>query len=67
MSTHIDLMLLEGQCKGTFLVDIICQIEGIILTEDTHAGYNILVTNRTPLDVGEFDYDEWIVMFISDG
>ena len=67
MSTHIDLMLLEGWWKGTFLVDIICQIEGIILTEDKHAGDNIFVTNRTPLNVGEFVYDESIVLFIRNG
>ena len=54
MSIRIDLMLHEGQWKGTFLVDFICQIEGIIMIEDKHAGDNTFVTNRTLLDVGEF-------------
>lgn len=53
--------------RELFLVDIICWIEGIIVTEDKHAGDNTFVTNRTPLDVGEFDYDESIELFISDG
>ena len=52
--------------RELFLVDFICQIEGIIVTEDKHAGVNTFVTNRTPLDVGEFVYDESIVLFISD-
>ena len=53
--------------RELFLVDFICQIEGIIMIEDKHAGDNTFVTNRTPLDVGEFVYDESIVLFISDG
>ena len=53
--------------KEPFLVDIICQIEGTILTEDKHAGDNTFVTNRTRLDVGEFVYDESIVLFIRNG
>ena len=67
MLTHIDLMLLEGQWKGTFLVDINCQIEGTILTEDKHAGDNTFDTNRTLLDVGELVYDESIVLLIRNG
>ena len=53
--------------RELFLVDFFCQIEGIIMIEDKHAGDNTFVTNRTPLDVGEFVYDESIVLFISDG
>ena len=53
--------------RELFLVDIICQMEGTILTEDKHAGDNTFVTNRTPLDVGEFVYDESIVLFIRNG
>ena len=48
-------------------MDFICQIEGIIMIEDKHAGDNIFVTNRTPLNVGEFVYDESIVLFIRNG
>ena len=67
MSIRIDLMLLEGQQKGTLFVDINCQIEGIILTEDKHAGDNTFDTNRTLLDVGELVYDESIVLLIRNG
>ena len=51
-------MLLEGIWKGNKLVEIIRKIEGNIMTEFKRNGNNTITSNRIPVYVGEFVYDE---------
>ena len=60
-------MLLEGIWKGNKLVEIIRKIEGSIMTEFKRNGDNTIASNRTPVYVGEFVYDEEKESFIRNG
>ena len=60
-------MLLEGIWKGNKLVEIIRKIEGNIMTEFKQNGNNIIASNRIPIYVGEFVYDESKESFIRNG
>ena len=60
-------MLLEGIWKGNKLVEIIRKIEGNIMTEFKQNGNNIIASNRIPIYVGEFVYDESQESFIRNG
>ena len=60
-------MLLEGMWKGNKLVEIIRKIEGSIMIEFKRNGNNTIASNRIPLFVGEFVYDEEIESFIRNG
>ena len=60
-------MLLEGIWKGNKLVEIIRKIEGSIMTEFKHNGNNTIASNRIPVYVGEFVYDEEKESFIRNG
>ena len=51
-------MLLEGIWKGNKLVEIIRKIEGSIMIEFKRNGNNTIASNRIPVFVGEFVYDE---------
>ena len=51
-------MMLEGIWKGNNLVEIIRKIEGNIMTEFKRNGDNTITSNRIPVYVGEFVYDE---------
>ena len=51
-------MLLEGIWKGNKLVEIIRKIEGTIMIEFKRNGNNTIASNRIPVFVGEFVYDE---------
>ena len=61
------VMLLEGMWKGNKLVEIIRKIEGNIMTEFKRNGNNTVVSNRIPVYVGEFVYDEEKESFIRNG
>ena len=60
-------MLLEGKWKNNKLVEIIRKIEGDIMIEFRCTGNNTMVSNRIPLYVGEFVYDELKESFIRNG
>ena len=60
-------MLLEGKWKNNKLVEIIRKIEGNIMIEFKCNGDNTIVSNRIPLYVGEFVYDELKESFIRNG
>ena len=60
-------MLLEGIWKGNKLVEILRIIEGNIMTEFKRNGNNMQVSNRIPVYVGEFVYDELNESFIRNG
>ena len=57
-------MLLEGIWKGNKLVEIIRKIEGTIMIEFKRNGNNTIASNRIPVFVGEFVYDEEKESFI---
>ena len=60
-------MLLEGIWKGNKLVEIIRKIEGAIMIEFKRKGDNTIASNRIPLYVGEFVYDESKESFLRNG
>ena len=60
-------MLLEGMWKGKKLVEIIRKIEGSIMIEFKRNGDNTIASNRIPVFVGEFVYDEEKESFIRNG
>ena len=60
-------MLLEGIWKGNKLVEIIRKIEGTIMIEFKRNGDNTIASNRIPVFVGEFVYDEEKESFIRNG
>ena len=60
-------MLLEGMWKGNKLVEIIRKIEGTIMIEFKRNGNNTIASNRIPLYVGEFVYDESKESFLRNG
>ena len=61
-------MLLEGMWKGNKLVEIIRKIEeGSIMTEFKRNGNNTVASNRIPMYVGGFLYDEEKESFIRNG
>ncbi|CBK22793.2 uncharacterized protein [Blastocystis hominis] len=60
-------MLLEGIWKENKLVEIIRKIEGAIMTEFKRNGDNTIASNRIPLYVGEFVYDESKESFLRNG
>ena len=60
-------MLLEGIWKGNKLVEIIRKIEGNIMIEFKRNGNNTTASNRIPLFVGEFVYDESKESFLRNG
>ena len=60
-------MLLEGIWKGNKLVEIIRKIEGTIMIEFKRNGNNTIASNRIPVFVGEFVYDEEKESFIRNG
>ena len=60
-------MLLEGIWKGNKLVEILRIIEGNIMTEFKRNGNNMQVSNRIPVYVGEFVYDELNESLIRNG
>ena len=61
-------MLLEGMWKGNKLMEIIRKIEeGNIMIEFKRNGNNTIVSNRIPMFVGEFVYDEEKESFIRNG
>ena len=60
-------MMLEGIWKGNKLVEIIRKIEGNIMTEFKRNGNNTKASNRIPVYVGEFAYDEEKESFIRNG
>ena len=51
-------ILLEGIWKRNKLVEIVRKIEGSIMTEFKRNGNNIIASNRIPVYVGEYIYDE---------
>ena len=59
--------MLEGMWKGNKLVEIIRKIEGTIMTEFKRNGNNTIASNRIPVFVGEFVYDEEKESFIRNG
>ena len=60
-------MLFEGVWRRNKLVEVIRKIEGNIMTEFKRNGDNTIVTNRVPVYVGEFTYDESKESFIRNG
>ena len=60
-------ILLEGIWKRNKLVEIVRKIEGSIMTEFKRNGNNIIASNRIPVYVGEFVYDEEKESFIRNG
>ena len=60
-------MMLEGVWKRNKLVEIIRKIEGSIMMEFKRNGNNTVVSNRIPVYVGEFVYDEEKESFIRNG
>ena len=60
-------MLLEGIWKGNKLVEVIRKIEGSIMIEFKRNGDNTIASNRIPVFVGEFVYDEEKESFIRNG
>ncbi|CBK23057.2 uncharacterized protein [Blastocystis hominis] len=60
-------MLLEGIWKENKLVEIIRKIEGTIMTEFKRNGNNTIASNRIPLYVDEFVYDESKESFLRNG
>ena len=62
-----DRMLFEGIWKENKLVEIIRKIEGNIMTEFKRNGDNTIASNRIPVFVGEFVYDEEKEAFIRNG
>ena len=60
-------MMLEGIWKGNKLVEIIRKIEGNIMTEFKRNGNNTIASNRIPVFIGEFVYDESKESFIRNG
>ena len=60
-------MMLEGIWKGNKLVEIIRKIEGNIMTEFKRNRNNTIASNRIPVYVGEFVYDEEKESFIRNG
>ena len=60
-------MMLEGIWKGNKLVEIIRKIEGSIMIEFKRNGDNTIASNRIPVFVGEFVYDEEKESFIRNG
>ena len=61
-------MLLEGMWKGNKLVEIIRKFEeGSIMTEFKRNGNNTIVSNRIPVYVGGFVYEEEKESFIRKG
>ena len=53
--------------KGNKLVEIIRKIEGTIMIEFKRNGDNTIASNRIPVLVGEFVYDEEKESFIRNG
>ena len=60
-------LLLEGIWKKNKLVQIIRKIEGNIMIEFKRNGNNTIASNRIPVFVGEFVYDEEQESFIRNG
>ena len=60
-------ILLEGIWKRNKLVEIVRKIEGSIMTEFKRNGNNIIASNRIPVYVGEYIYDEEKESFIRNG
>ena len=60
-------LLLEGLWKSNQLVEIIRKFEGNIMTEFKQNGNNTIPSNRIPVYVGEFAYDESNESFIRNG
>ena len=60
-------MLLEGIWKGNKLVEIIRKIEESIMIEFKRNGDNTITSNRIPVFVGEFVYDEEKESFLRNG
>ena len=60
-------MLLEGIWKNNKLVEILRKIEGSIMIEFKRNGDNTEASNRIPVYVGEFIYDEEKESFIRNG
>ena len=60
-------ILLEGIWKRNKLVEIVRKIEGSIMTEFKRNGNNIIASNRIPVYVGEYIYDESKESFIRNG
>ena len=60
-------MMLEGMWKRNKLVEIIRKIEGTIMIEFKRNGNNTIASNRIPLYVGEFAYDEEKESFVRNG
>ena len=60
-------MLLEGIWKGNKLVEIVRKIEGSIMIEFKRNGDSTIASNRIPVFVGEFVYDEEKESFIRNG
>ena len=59
--------LMELLEKGNKLVEIIRKIEGTIMIEFKRNGDNTIASNRIPVFVGEFVYDEEKESFIRNG
>ena len=60
-------MLFEGIWKKNRLSEILRKIEGNIMTEFKENGDNTIASNRIPIYVGEFVYDEEKESFIRNG
>ena len=60
-------MRLEGMWKKNNLVEIIRKIEGNSMIEFKRNGNNVLVSDRIPMYIGEFRYDESSESFIRNG
>ena len=60
-------ILLEGIWKRNKLVEIVRKIDGSIMTEFKRNGNNIIASNRIPVYVGEYIYDEEKESFIRNG
>ena len=60
-------MRLEGMWKKNNLVEIIRKIEGNSMIEFKRNGNNVLVSDRIPVYIGEFRYDESSESFIRNG
>ena len=60
-------ILLEGIWKRNKLVEIVRKVEGSIMTEFKRNGNNIIASNRIPVYVGEYIYDESKESFIRNG
>ena len=60
-------MLLEGVWKKNKLVEILRKIEGTTMIEFKENGDNIIASNRIPMYIGGFVYDESKELFLRNG